>query len=79
MLELPVHTKYLLIAAYLASYNPASSDKRFFAKVCCDLIHCCDVYFLLLSTCDNLGSNHYFTKKSFLMLGPHTVVFLRVN
>ncbi|KAK2142214.1 hypothetical protein LSH36_984g00054 [Paralvinella palmiformis] len=31
-LELPFFSKYLLIAAYLASYNPAKSDKRFFAK-----------------------------------------------
>lgn len=32
-LELPVYTKYLLIASYLASYNPAKSDKKFFMKV----------------------------------------------
>jgi len=31
--ELPYYTKYLLIAAYLASYNPAKTDRRFFAKV----------------------------------------------
>ena len=31
--ELPLYSKYLLIAAYLASYNPSSSDKRFFSKV----------------------------------------------
>ena len=31
-IELPFYTKYLLIAAYLASYNPAHTDKRFFAK-----------------------------------------------
>ena len=30
--ELPFVSKYLLIAAYLASYNPVSSDKRFFMK-----------------------------------------------
>ena len=30
--ELPFHSKFLLIAAYLASYNPAKSDKRFFVK-----------------------------------------------
>lgn len=30
--ELPFHSKYLLIASYLASYNPAKSDKRFFVK-----------------------------------------------
>ncbi|XP_070558277.1 origin recognition complex subunit 5-like [Ptychodera flava] len=30
--ELPYYSKYLLIAAYLASYNPAKSDKRFFSK-----------------------------------------------
>lgn len=32
--ELPIHSKFLLIAAYLASYNPAKTDQRFFAKVC---------------------------------------------
>uniref|UniRef100_T1JNA4 Origin recognition complex subunit 5 n=1 Tax=Strigamia maritima TaxID=126957 RepID=T1JNA4_STRMM len=32
MLELPFYSKFLLIAAYLASYNPTSSDKRFFLK-----------------------------------------------
>jgi origin recognition complex subunit 5 len=31
-LELPVYSKYLVIAAYIASYNPAKSDKRFFLK-----------------------------------------------
>lgn len=31
-LELPFLTKFLLLAAYVASYNPASSDRRFFAK-----------------------------------------------
>jgi len=30
--ELPFFSKYLLIAAFLASYNPVSSDKRFFMK-----------------------------------------------
>ena len=30
--ELPFHSKFLLIAPYLASYNPAKSDKRFFVK-----------------------------------------------
>ena len=30
--ELPFFSKYLLIAAYLASYNPVKSDKRFFMK-----------------------------------------------
>lgn len=30
--ELPYYSKYLLIAAYLASYNPAKTDRRFFAK-----------------------------------------------
>ena len=32
-LELPHHSKFLLMAAYLASYNPARTDTRFFAKV----------------------------------------------
>uniref|UniRef100_A0A3B3UG16 Origin recognition complex subunit 5 n=1 Tax=Poecilia latipinna TaxID=48699 RepID=A0A3B3UG16_9TELE len=29
---LPYYSKFLLIAAYLASYNPARTDKRFFVK-----------------------------------------------
>ena len=31
--ELPYYSKYLLLAAYFASYNPAKTDKRFFSKV----------------------------------------------
>ncbi|XP_049531340.1 origin recognition complex subunit 5 isoform X1 [Anopheles darlingi] len=31
-LELPYYAKYLLIAAYLASHNPAKEDKRLFLK-----------------------------------------------
>ncbi|KAM6895220.1 origin recognition complex subunit 5 [Xenentodon cancila] len=30
--ELPFYSKFLLIAAYLASYNPSRTDKRFFLK-----------------------------------------------
>ncbi|KAM3929277.1 origin recognition complex subunit 5 [Leptodactylus fuscus] len=30
--ELPYYSKFLLIAGYLASYNPARTDKRFFVK-----------------------------------------------
>lgn len=30
--ELPFYAKYMLIAAYLASYNPAKEDKRLFVK-----------------------------------------------
>lgn len=30
--ELPYYSKFLLISAYLASYNPARTDKRFFVK-----------------------------------------------
>lgn len=30
--ELPFYSKFLLIAAYLASYNPLKCDRRFFAK-----------------------------------------------
>ncbi|KHJ40149.1 hypothetical protein D918_09806 [Trichuris suis] len=30
--ELPMHAKFLLIAAYIASYNPPKSDRRFFLK-----------------------------------------------
>lgn len=32
-IELPSYAKYLVIAAYLASYNPAKMDSRFFVKV----------------------------------------------
>ena len=32
-LELPFYTRYLLIAAYIASYNPKSADKKFFVQV----------------------------------------------
>jgi len=28
-----VYSKYLIIAAYIASFNPVKSDKRFFSKV----------------------------------------------
>ena len=31
-LELPYCSKFLLIAAYIASYNPPKTDKRFFLK-----------------------------------------------
>lgn len=31
-LELPYYTKYLLIAAYLASHNEAKLDRRLFTK-----------------------------------------------
>eukprot|EP00058_Branchiostoma_floridae_P011778 XP_002597266.1 hypothetical protein BRAFLDRAFT_260887 [Branchiostoma floridae] len=31
-MELPFYSKFLLIAAYLASYNPARTDRRFFLK-----------------------------------------------
>jgi origin recognition complex subunit 5 len=31
-LELPTVTKFLLIASYLASYNPTTLDRQFFAK-----------------------------------------------
>ncbi|MFT7799633.1 origin recognition complex subunit 5 [Arapaima gigas] len=31
-MELPYYSKFLLIAAYLASYNPARTDRRFFLK-----------------------------------------------
>uniref|UniRef100_H2Z167 Origin recognition complex subunit 5 n=1 Tax=Ciona savignyi TaxID=51511 RepID=H2Z167_CIOSA len=32
LVELPYYSKFLLIAAYIASYNPSSSDRRFFVK-----------------------------------------------
>eukprot|EP00092_Neocalanus_flemingeri_P000784 GFUD01000835.1.p1 GENE.GFUD01000835.1~~GFUD01000835.1.p1 ORF type:complete len:445 (+),score=118.05 GFUD01000835.1:59-1393(+) len=31
-IELPFYSKFILISAFLASYNPAKSDKRFFVK-----------------------------------------------
>ena len=31
-LELPYHSRWLLLAAYLASYNPSRTDARFFAR-----------------------------------------------
>lgn len=31
-IELPFYSKFLLISAYLASYNPARTDRRFFMK-----------------------------------------------
>eukprot|EP00111_Clytia_hemisphaerica_P007728 TCONS_00022448-protein len=30
--ELPYYSKYMLLAAYFASYNPANTDRRFFTK-----------------------------------------------
>lgn len=30
--ELPYYSKYLLLASYFASYNPANTDRRFFTK-----------------------------------------------
>ncbi len=32
-LELPYYSKYLLLSSFLASYNPARADKKFFSKV----------------------------------------------
>ncbi|OQR77152.1 origin recognition complex subunit 5-like [Tropilaelaps mercedesae] len=32
IIELPLYSKFLLIAAYLASYNPPSTDRKFFIK-----------------------------------------------
>ena len=31
--DLPYYTKFLLLASYLASYNPARYDVRYFSKV----------------------------------------------
>lgn len=37
-LELPFHAKHVLLAAYMASHNPARTDQQFFARVgSCDL------------------------------------------
>ncbi|KAM3178955.1 hypothetical protein ACTXT7_001555 [Hymenolepis weldensis] len=32
LLELPLYPRYLLVAAYIASYNPKAADKRFLVK-----------------------------------------------
>ena len=32
-LELPYYSKYLLFSSFLASYNPARADRKFFSKV----------------------------------------------
>ncbi|KAH7931630.1 hypothetical protein HPB52_025529 [Rhipicephalus sanguineus] len=32
-IELPFHARFLLLAAYLASYNPPGTDRKFFVKV----------------------------------------------
>ncbi|XP_022658841.1 origin recognition complex subunit 5-like isoform X1 [Varroa destructor] len=32
IIELPLYSKFLLIAAYIASYNPPSTDRKFFVK-----------------------------------------------
>ncbi|XP_076815225.1 origin recognition complex subunit 5-like [Clavelina lepadiformis] len=32
IVELPFYSKFILISAYLASYNPAKTDRRFFVK-----------------------------------------------
>lgn len=37
-LDLPYYTRYLLIAAFIASYNHRSSDKKLFVKVIFDLL-----------------------------------------
>ena len=31
--EIPYHTKFLLIASFLASYNKAKTDERYFSEV----------------------------------------------
>jgi origin recognition complex subunit 5 len=43
--ELPFLSKFLLIAAFLASYNPAKSDKKFFVQV--ELIKVTNLFKLL--------------------------------
>ena len=46
--EIPYQTKFLLIASFLASYNTAKSDVRYFSEVCVVL---CYVY-LHFFTCN---------------------------
>ena len=50
--ELPYYSKYLLVAAYLASYNPAISDKRFFCKVSITPV----IWFTTLSSSPSVGT-----------------------
>ena len=53
--ELPYYTKFLLIASFLASYNSAKSDKRFFSEVCTDSL----ILLILILVCrkKNLNQN----------------------
>jgi len=37
--EIPYHTKFLLIASFLASYNLAKTDKRYFSEVCIEHLY----------------------------------------
>ena len=32
-IQLPLYSKYLLIAAYIASYNPVAADRKFMKQV----------------------------------------------
>lgn len=68
-IELPYYSKFLLIAAYLASFNPARTDRRFFLKVYWSIL-----IFSLLSTHDHeillnhdcTFMNYVITKKRFV-------------
>ncbi|CAL1532246.1 unnamed protein product [Lymnaea stagnalis] len=58
--ELPYYSKYLLIAAYLASYNPMKYDRRFFAKVNLFLFFFLNLYY----------RNDFYYQASNHLLGP---------
>ncbi len=45
-LELPLYSRYLLVAAYIASYNPKVADKRFLVKVSLAFGISCPFYLL---------------------------------
>ncbi len=68
-IELPYYSKFLLIAAYLASFNPARTDRRFFLKVYWSIL------IFLLSTHDHrillnhdcTFMNYVITKKRFCL------------
>ena len=51
--EIPYHAKFLLIASFLASYNLAKTDKRYFSEVRIKVYTLlCHVAFYLLNTAE---------------------------
>ncbi|XP_046864696.1 origin recognition complex subunit 5-like isoform X2 [Xenia sp. Carnegie-2017] len=64
--ELPYYSKYLLIASYLASYNPAKTDRQFFCKTGRKLTKQAKV------------AAKTFVKKSCHLKGPHPFILDRL-